>query len=648
MLRTISVSKTISSKLKANNGLVNTLPTRKVLCSSIIVLLAACGGGSGTAIAQTTTTSPVTSVNLALNKAVTSSSVQATTWPATAAVDGNVSSRWSSGWSDTEWIKVDLGSAKTINHVGLNWEAAYGKAYQIQTSTDGSTWTTVYNTTTGVGGAEDIRFNAVSARYVKMNGVKRATAWGYSLFEFTVYNDPPQNLALKKLVTASSIQDASLPAAAAVDGNVASRWSSAWTDNEWISVDLGAATTVSHILLNWEAAYAKSYQIQTSTDGSSWATPYSTTAGVGGKEDIKFNAVKARYVKMKGIKRATVWGYSLFEFIVYNDGVAPVTPPSPSPSPTPTPTPPPPPPPAPTGTGTVGPTITSFIATGPVTLSSGQVLTGRHISNPNGPCIQGSGVSNVHIYNNKIGPCGPGADDAGILINGAHDITVDHNSFDDVSGGLYAINSTNNIVFDHNYATRIRGPYPRGQIVQFNGVVGSGNKITCNISDQTTPGYKDGTEDHINTWLSSGTAASPMLIQYNKLRGGGPSDSGGGIVAGDGGGSYITVDTNILVNPGQYGVAIAGGHDNKLLNNKVYSTAFAWSNIGAFVWNQYAPTANNETVSGNRVNWINKDGAANNWWDGGNAGTITMSNNVFGDPSIGASIWNETFPQCGG
>jgi hypothetical protein len=235
-----------------------------------------------------------------------------------------------------------------------------------------------------------------------------------------------------------------------------------------------------------------------------------------------------------------------------------------------------------------------------------------------------------------------------VMVIGAHDITVDHNSFDNVSGGLYAVNGTNNIVFDHNVATRIRGPYPRGQLAQLNGVVGSGNRITCNVSDQTAPGFGESTEDHINTWRSSGTVASPILIKYNKLRGGGPSNSGGGIVAGDGGGSYITVDTNILVNPGQYGVAIAGGHDNKLLNNKVYSGAFAWSNVGAFVWNQYAPASYGHQVSGNRVNWTNKSGAANHWWDGGNSGAINKSNNVFGDLSINADIWSESFPQCDG
>jgi parallel beta-helix repeat protein len=298
-------------------------------------------------------------------------------------------------------------------------------------------------------------------------------------------------------------------------------------------------------------------------------------------------------------------------------------------------------------TNPAGPKIMTFVRSGPIVLRSGQTVSGRRISNPHGPCIKGVGVSNVHIHNNKIGPCGPLAGDAGIVVSGAHNITVDHNSFDDVSGAFFASDSTNNIVFNHNYATRIRGPFPRGQIAQFNHVVGSGNKITCNVSDQTTPGYGDGTEDHINTWLSSGTAASPILIQYNKLRGGGPSDSGGGIVAGDGGGSYITIDSNILVNPGQYGVAIAGGHDNKILNNKIYSSSFPWSNAGAFVWNQYAPASYGHQVSGNQVKWTNMNGQENPWWNPDNTGAINMSNNMFGDTSIGADIWNETFPQCG-
>jgi hypothetical protein len=69
----------------------------------------------------------------------------------------------------------------------LNWESAYGKAYDIQVSTDGKTWRTVYATTTGDGGQDVDSFPATQTRYVRMQGVQRATGWGYSLYQFQVY-----------------------------------------------------------------------------------------------------------------------------------------------------------------------------------------------------------------------------------------------------------------------------------------------------------------------------------------------------------------------------------------------------------------------------------------------------------------------------
>lgn len=58
------------------------------------------------------------------------------------------------------------------------------QAYDIQVSDDGSSWRTVYSTTTGDGGADDI---TVTGRYVRMNGTQRGTAWGYAVYEFGVY-----------------------------------------------------------------------------------------------------------------------------------------------------------------------------------------------------------------------------------------------------------------------------------------------------------------------------------------------------------------------------------------------------------------------------------------------------------------------------
>jgi hypothetical protein len=113
--------------------------------------------------------------------------------PAAAAFDGRPDTRWSSQWSDPQWLRVDLGGAATIRQVVLQWETAYGKAFQIQTSPDGSAWTSVYSTTAGTGGTQTLSVSG-SGRYVRMYGTQRGTGYGYSLYEMNVYgslNSPP-------------------------------------------------------------------------------------------------------------------------------------------------------------------------------------------------------------------------------------------------------------------------------------------------------------------------------------------------------------------------------------------------------------------------------------------------------------------------
>src|SRR5258705_10311946 len=94
---------------------------------------------------------------LSLNKPVSVSSIEGSSFGGAFAVDGNLSTRWASvEGHDPEWITVDLGSAATISRVVLKWEAAYGKAYRIELSADNQTWTQAYSTTTGNGATDDL------------------------------------------------------------------------------------------------------------------------------------------------------------------------------------------------------------------------------------------------------------------------------------------------------------------------------------------------------------------------------------------------------------------------------------------------------------------------------------------------------------
>ncbi|WP_329429957.1 discoidin domain-containing protein [Streptosporangium sp. NBC_01495] len=120
----------------------------------------------------------------------TASSIEAAGLEAGLAVDGNTSSRWASAeGSDPQWIQVDLGGSYTISRVRLDWEAAYGSAYRIEVSPNGSDWTSVYSTTSGDGTIDDLTVSG-TGRYVRVYGTARGTVWGYSLHEFEVYGSP--------------------------------------------------------------------------------------------------------------------------------------------------------------------------------------------------------------------------------------------------------------------------------------------------------------------------------------------------------------------------------------------------------------------------------------------------------------------------
>jgi len=127
--------------------------------------------------------------------------------------------------------------------------------------------------------------------------------------------------------TASSSENAGTAAGNAVDGDTGTRWSSAFSDPQWLQVDLGSSTTINKVVLNWEAAYATAYQIQVSANGTSWSTVYSTTTGAGGTQTLNVSGT-GRYVRLYGTARSTGYGYSLWEFQVYGPGDGTTPPPA--------------------------------------------------------------------------------------------------------------------------------------------------------------------------------------------------------------------------------------------------------------------------------------------------------------------------------
>ena len=146
-------------------------------------------------------------------------------------------------------------------------------------------------------------------------------------FSLDISPSPSGNLALDRPVMASSVEGAdtvgggaSTLASHAVDGDDASRWSSRFADPQWIYVDLGASYSIDRVVLNWEVAYGKRYEIQVSANAVNWVTVFSEDNGDGGIDQISLAPVTARFVRVLGLQRGTQWGYSLWEIGVYAAG----------------------------------------------------------------------------------------------------------------------------------------------------------------------------------------------------------------------------------------------------------------------------------------------------------------------------------------
>ncbi|MBP1920886.1 RHS repeat-associated core domain-containing protein [Youngiibacter multivorans] len=127
-----------------------------------------------------------------------------------------------------------------------------------------------------------------------------------------------QDMAYNHVSNSSSVENPSFIASYAFDANNSSRCSSYATDNEWIYVDLGSSKSIGRVVLDWEYAYGKSYDIQVSNDATSWTTVFSTETGNGGIDDISGLSATGRYVRMNGRLRGTIYGYSLWSFEVYS------------------------------------------------------------------------------------------------------------------------------------------------------------------------------------------------------------------------------------------------------------------------------------------------------------------------------------------
>ncbi|WP_431032118.1 discoidin domain-containing protein [Streptomyces sp. P6-2-1] len=277
------------------------------------------------------------------------------------AFDGSDGTSWTSDDSATAWLAVDLGSRLRVDRVVLDWGDTYGKKYVVEVSDNGTDWRPFYTEDDGNGDTLTAQTypQEVRGRYVRMRGVERSADGGYVLASFQVYGGTPApastsrtNLALHHPAYSDLYQGAGANPSFVTDGGIpadltgdASRWASDWNADRWVSVDLGASSTIDSVDLYWESAFAVDYEIQVSDDQQNWRTVYQPSAdevaarradiGTPGQSAGKHDTVQlpepatGRYVRMLGKERRSFYnpapataqfGYSLYEFQVWGTG----------------------------------------------------------------------------------------------------------------------------------------------------------------------------------------------------------------------------------------------------------------------------------------------------------------------------------------
>ncbi len=230
------------------------------------------------------------------------------------AIDGDLTTRWSSEFSDNQWWMVDFDKPMEINKITLYWEAAYTKNYKILVSSDATSWKEIYTTHNGKGGPEVINVGPLTTRYVKLMLGERATKWGHSLWEVK-FNEPAPG---KTTVMASS-GDGDYAPDRALDGTMATRWSSNFDDNQWWQVNFEKPRNLCGITIHWETAYGEKYDIQVAGENGVWKTVYETSDGDGNTDIIYFRPTEVKSLRFNGIQRGTGWGFSFWE-IDFQDG----------------------------------------------------------------------------------------------------------------------------------------------------------------------------------------------------------------------------------------------------------------------------------------------------------------------------------------
>lgn len=201
------------------------------------------------------------------------------------AMDGDLSTRWSSGFNDVEWWQVRLDEPSMVGGVIIHWETAFAEKFRVQLSDDGEEWVTRFEETEGDGNMDIVFFEPTSARYLRIEGFQRGTGWGYSIWEVEILKGEEN-----PVVTASGAREGA-DAAKALDGDKTTQWHSAASGEQVLTVELPRFFELGGLELLWGDDHAVHYRVE-ARENAGWKTLVEEQSGNGATDYLYFPAIK--------------------------------------------------------------------------------------------------------------------------------------------------------------------------------------------------------------------------------------------------------------------------------------------------------------------------------------------------------------------
>ncbi len=221
------------------------------------------------------------------------------------AIDGDLTTRWSSDFRDDAWWQVEFEDPMTLTGLKILWETAFAEKYEVAVSDDGHEWRTIYAVTEGDGQTDILLFEPVHTRFLRIVCHQRGTGWGNSIWNIEFLDESQQ-----VRVDASSSAEGHEPAHV-IDGRPDTFWRSGADGEQWVELAFPGTMGLGGIVLHWGEHHAVTYTIDWSADGAAWSTAHRETFGTGDTDHVFFPAIDARYLRITGKTSRAGAGYEL-------------------------------------------------------------------------------------------------------------------------------------------------------------------------------------------------------------------------------------------------------------------------------------------------------------------------------------------------